>query len=119
MTTSYEIGQISEKTASAYLQKQGLKLIEKNFRCAQGEIDLIMKDKNYLVFVEVRFRKHRDYGNSIETISHNKQIHLIRTAQYYLQQHSLMYKANCRFDVLGLNREEKITWIKNVFDVEY
>lgn len=119
MTTSYEIGQASESIASAYLQNQGLKLIEKNFHCAQGEIDLIMEDKDYLVFVEVRFRKHRDYGNSIETISRSKQNRLTRTAQHYLQQHGLMYKTNCRFDVLGLNAQEKITWIKNVFDVEY
>lgn len=119
MTTSYEIGQISETTAAAYLQKKGLTLTAKNFRCPCGEIDLIMKDQDYLVFVEVRFRKNQHYGNSIETISQHKQSRLTRTALYYLQQHSLLDKVNCRFDVLGLDADEKITWIRNAFEVKY
>lgn len=107
MTTNYEIGQIAEAAASDYLQKKGLQLIEKNFRCPQGEIDLIMKDKEYLVFVEVRFRQRQHYGNSIETISPTKKSCLIRAATHYLLQHNLVDKVNCRFDVLGLNTEKK------------
>jgi len=119
MTTNYEIGQIAETTASDYLQKKKLQLITKNYRCQHGEIDLIMKDKDHTVFVEVRFRQCSQYGDSIETISPSKQSRLIRTAYHYLQRHNLIDKVNCRFDVLGLNKEEKIIWIRSAFEVEY
>ncbi len=78
-----------------------------------------MEDKDYLVFVEVRFRQRQHYGNSIETISPSKKYRIIKAAMHYLQQHNLVDKVNCRFDVLGLNPEEKITWIRNAFEVEY
>lgn len=114
-----QTGFIAEEAACQYLTEQGLILKEKNFRCPQGEIDLIMKDQTYLIFVEVRFRTQSDFGNSIETISYVKQRRLTRTALHYLQQHSLMDKVPCRFDVLGMTKEQNIVWIQNAFQVQY
>ena len=61
-------GQQIEQQVSRYLQKQGLRLIEQNYQCRGGEIDLIMKEKNTLVFVEVRFRKNARFGSALESI---------------------------------------------------
>ena len=61
-------GQFAEQKACQFLQQKGLTLIEKNYRCRNGEIDLIMLDKDQLVFVEVRFRKNEDYGTAIDSV---------------------------------------------------
>ena len=113
------VGQLFENQARIYLENHGLTFVTKNFRCSLGEIDLIMKDLDYLVFIEVRFRKNFYYGDSIETISTSKQHRLIRTALFYLQKNKLMDKVNCRFDVLGMNNEKEFVWVKNAFEVHY
>ena len=94
-------------------------LVTKNFRGPQGEIDLIMRDDEDYVFVEVRLRRHKDYGTSIETISSSKQHRIIKTSLYFLQQADLMEKMNCRFDVLGIDKAQNFIWIKNAFEVQY
>ncbi|OGO95863.1 MAG: YraN family protein [Coxiella sp. RIFCSPHIGHO2_12_FULL_44_14] len=109
----------AESYACEYLQKQGLSCVMKNFRCPQGEIDLIMQESQYFVFVEVRFRKHPRFGDGIETISYSKQRRLISTALQFLQQRDLIDKVNGRFDVLGITAEKNIVWIKNAFEVQY
>lgn len=83
-----------------------------------GEIDLIMKDKELLVFVEVRYRHDPDYGHGIETITRTKINRIIRTAEFYLQQKNLNNKVFCRFDVIGINAAKKILWLKDAFRVE-
>jgi putative endonuclease len=111
-------GQHAEQLACDYLIQQGMKLRCRNFRCKQGEIDLIMQDANCIVFVEVRFRKHTDFGSGAETVDHRKRQKLITTAQHYLQQsHSHRYA--CRFDVISISGElnkASIDWISNAFD---
>ena len=64
-------GTIAENKARQYLEKHGLKFVEKNYRCRNGEIDLVMQDKNELVFVEVRYRKNDSYGSALDTIDKN------------------------------------------------
>jgi len=119
MSNTQQIGFLAEQAACVYLQKQGLKLITQNFRCDAGEIDLIMQENDMLVFVEVRFRQHKNYGHGIETISPSKKQRLIRTALFYLQENHLIDKVPCRFDVLGAGPESQIIWITNAFEVEY
>ena len=65
-------GKIAEDQACLFLQKKGLKLVEKNYRCRTGEIDLVMQDKKELVFVEVRYRANNDYGSALDSVDQQK-----------------------------------------------
>ena len=125
------IGQLAEIEATHFLERHGLMLREKNFITydingkKSGEIDLIMRDKTELVFVEVKARSNAEYGHVLEMIPKPKQNRIIRTATKYLVQHNLYNTAACRFDVIGINwdkekqKPDEIFWIKNAFEVQY
>lgn len=125
------IGTLAESDACAFLENRGLKLVEKNFTVINeigkkiGEIDLIMRDKEFLVFIEVKKREREDYGDVLEMITPQKQSRLIRTARHYLVRHYSYYKEYCRFDMIGISPDEKaghiqkIEWIKDAFQVQY
>lgn len=123
MGTTREQGQLTENLACQFLEKQGFQLIEKNYNCRMGEIDLIMKDNDNLVFVEVRYRKSNNFGSGAETITASKQSKLIKTASLYLQRHDKLNRYPARFDVvsisgfIGNNNINSINfdWIKNAF----
>ncbi|HVY53662.1 MAG TPA: YraN family protein [Gammaproteobacteria bacterium] len=112
-------GQAAEADACHYLTTQGLTLLEKNYRRACGEIDLIMQDKDIVVFVEVRMRQYNYFGSPIESVGRAKQLKLIKTAELYLQQKKLLYKVNFRFDIIGLNASNQIEWLRNAFSIPY
>lgn len=118
MGETQRIGKIAEDLACDYLQNQGLKLVTRNFYCRCGEIDLVMRDKEYLVFIEIRSRNTNRFGGGAASITHHKQQKLLKTAQYYLQQNKLLEKIPCRFDViaiLSVQSRAEIEWIKNAF----
>lgn len=111
-------GEKAEQLARSFLQQQGLHFITRNFRCKLGEIDLIMRDQQQLVFVEVRFRRNQRYGGAAASVTWHKQQKLRRAAQVYLQQQALA--AACRFDVLCVGADTTgqmycDNWIKNAF----
>ncbi len=111
-------GQQAEKIALKFLQTQGLIKIQSNFSCKRGEIDLIMIDNEYLVFVEVRYRKKTQYGHPLETINYAKQKKIINTVQYFLMKHPKYNQFPCRIDAIAINShiqtgQEQIEWIKN------
>lgn len=111
-------GQIGESKAEAYLLTQGMTLLTKNYRCPFGEIDLIMQDKEDIVFVEVRSRSRPDYGHASESISRNKQNKIIKTAIHFLQKRAWIDKVASRFDVVTIHlngSENRLEWIKNAF----
>lgn len=112
-----EKGQEAETLAAQFLEAQGLQFIERNFRCKLGEIDLIMRDASTLVFVEVRLRSNRFFAQAAESVNWQKQRKLINTAQLYLQQHKLVDKVSCRFDVIAIdnNQIKKSDWIRDAF----
>lgn len=122
-------GDCAEEIAKNYLEKQGLSFVSNQFRSRFGEIDLVFKDKGCLVFVEVRYRKNTNFGNSIETVNYHKQQKIIKTAQYYLQKHQLTESVNCRFDIIGIDTNNIMTpntldtnsiqWIPNAFSYLY
>ena len=117
--STIKTGTQAEQIACAHLQTQGLKSITNNFRCKLGEIDLIMLDHDYLVFVEVRYRKSTFFGTGAETVDIRKQSKLIRTAQIYLQQQRKNHYP-CRFDVISITGPlpiARIDWIKNAFQI--
>lgn len=108
-------GQKIEKQVAAYLKKAGLRLLTSNFQAASGEIDLIMRDQDTLVFVEVRYRQHQQYGGAAASVDWRKQQKLIKTAGLYLQQHP--HQGPCRFDVIAVKSLQPIDleWIKDAF----
>ncbi len=109
-------GDMAEQSVCEFLEKQQLRRVTQNYRCRVGEIDLIMRDSDTLVFVEVRYRTNPAYGSALESVTYAKQQRLIRAAQYYLQQKRLTEKVRCRFDVVVVQPDSPIEWIKNAFD---
>ncbi|WP_211454831.1 YraN family protein [Collimonas antrihumi] len=108
-------GQMAEDRALAYLQQRGLKLIERNFRCKAGEIDLILAEpaSNLLVFVEVRQRNSQRYGGAAASVTRSKQAKLIIAAQIFLLRYAAL--PACRFDVIAIE-DDAIEWIKQAFE---
>ncbi len=116
--SSMTIGKQAETLACRYLQQQGLHLIQRNFSCRFGEIDLIMRDQDTLVFIEVRMRSHAHFMHPRDTIDAFKQKKIIKTAIYYLQQQKLTSRMICRFDVIAIEKEDnQLQWIKRAFEV--
>lgn len=116
-----EAGREAEQRACEYLRTQGLSLIAQNYRCYHGELDLIMRDNNVIVFVEVRKRGRTDYGNAFDSVNGGKQQKLVRTATHFLQKHNWLYKVNSRFDVVAIHPVKgsmQLQWIKNAFTVD-
>jgi putative endonuclease len=112
------IGQRGEESACKYLQAKGLALLQKNYRCIYGEIDLIMRDQDVIVFVEVRCRSREDYGTALESINDNKIQKLIKTATHFLQIKKWLHKIQSRFDVVAIQSATgkiHLEWIKNAF----
>lgn len=108
-------GRQAEHAACLYLQRQGLQLIVKNFHSRGGEIDLIMRDQQAIVFVEVRYRHNDAYGSGGETVTYTKRKKIFKTAEIYLQQQKLLDKVACRFDVIEMAENTPIKWIKDAF----
>ncbi len=109
-----EIGTNYERLAGNYLQANGYEVIEYNFRCSDGEIDIIAKDQEYLVFCEVKYRKTAKVGYPMEAISRTKQRRISKCAQYYIYKNQL-HEIPCRFDVIGILGVE-VQLVKNAFD---
>lgn len=113
-----ELGKQAEDFALAYLQQQNLALICRNFRCRFGEIDLILRDKNTVVFVEVRWRRNNHFLAPQETIDRRKRDKLVKTGQLFIQSAQAPRDSDFRFDVValtGVGGGRKIEWIKNAF----
>lgn len=111
-------GKTAESIAEQYLRSKGLKLVEKNFTAKSGEIDLIMRDGNQLVFTEVRYRQNTRFGLPEETVILNKQRKIVKTAQQYLIQKRIYDECECRFDIVAIHGtipQHKINWIKDAF----
>ncbi|HEY4542121.1 MAG TPA: YraN family protein [Noviherbaspirillum sp.] len=106
-------GAAAEERALAYLQQQGLREVTRNFRCKGGEIDLIMRAGETLVFVEVRQRGSARFGGAAASVTVAKQTRLIRAAQFYLQRQRI--EPACRFDVVAIDGD-KIEWLRNAFE---
>ncbi len=112
------LGEAAETLVAHYLQQQGFQLIDRNFRCRLGEIDLIGTHQNQLLFVEVRFKSREDYGTPASSVNGRKQKKIIRTAQFFLQHYPAFANYACRFDVIAVtlqSGEPAIEWIENAF----
>ncbi|MBU2710216.1 YraN family protein [Zooshikella harenae] len=114
-------GSQHEDLALAFLKRQGLTLVQRNYAWKGGEIDLIMLDKTTLVFIEVRYRKNATFGAATESLTKSKQRKLINTAKHFLLTQA-KHNPACRFDLLaitGQTSSEQIDWLKNIIQLDY
>lgn len=113
-------GQAAEDHALEYLRGQGLQLVTRNWRCKGGELDLVMLDTDTVVFVEVRYRLHADFGGALGSIDGRKQKRLALAANLFLQKESRWANHPCRFDVVALQGSghagQPLQWLQNAFE---
>ncbi|WP_353739438.1 YraN family protein [Accumulibacter sp.] len=109
-------GRIAEELAARFLEGQGLTVLARNYRCRGGEVDLICRDKQGLVFVEVRLRRNANYGGAAASITSTKQRRIILAAQHYLAAQAGR-ESDCRFDCILLDglSAATIEWICDAF----
>ena len=111
-----QTGTIYEEKASQFLKENGYQILQKNFYTKFGEIDIVAKDGDYLVFVEVKYRKNGGLFAALEAVTIEKQKRMILAAKVYLYTKEFNMDVPCRFDVIGFQGEEMIH-IKNAIEV--
>lgn len=99
-----------EQLAALLLERQGYRILERNFRCRQGEIDMIALDGEYLVFLEIKYRKDDRMGTGAEAVDALKQARIIRCARYYRMRHPEYAAVPCRFDVVSVCGGETVLY---------
>lgn len=116
-------GNRCEAIALAYLERAGLRLLARNFTCRYGEIDLVMRDVETVVFVEVRYRRGvrgaSTFGDGVDSVSATKRARLVRAAGLFLAAQPRLAQHTCRFDVLGVAGDVAapvLDWRRNAFD---
>lgn len=116
MTGSDRTGGKAEALARRYLEQQGMRTLERNFRSRFGEIDLVMRDGDALVFVEVRYRRSTAFGGPLASVDKRKQQRLHAAAQLFVQQHARYARDPMRFDVVGITGEDNtVEWLADAF----
>jgi putative endonuclease len=112
-------GARAEQLALEHLEAHGLTLVTRNFRCRLGEIDLVMRERHSLVFVEVRFRKFSRFASALESVSCAKQRKLTRAAGFFLGRHREFRNHPVRFDVVALDgpsqERYRLQWVRDAF----
>lgn len=113
------IGSLGEELALAHLLAHGLKPLIRNYRCKMGELDLVMMEREVLVFVEVRCRANNDYGGAAASVDWKKQHRLVLAAEHLRMKRAELRRYPARFDVIaittGSEPKAKVDWIKNAF----
>lgn len=111
-------GDVYEDRACEYLVKNGVKILDRNFRCRIGEIDIVGMENGTYVFVEVKYRRTSLYGHPTEAVTFGKQRTICKVAGYYRTYKKLAGTASFRFDIISILGSE-ITWYKNAFPYHY
>lgn len=114
MQNNRKVGDAQETRAVFELEKLGYKILQKNFRCRIGEIDMIALHRGYLVFIEVKYRKNRGAGYAAEAVNWKKQQIISRVADYYIRTNCRKIPS-CRFDVVALDGD-RVTIYENAFE---
>ncbi len=111
-----EVGNKYETLACRYLEEKGYKILDRNYRVRQAEIDIVAGQENTLVFCEVKYRKDKGSGNPLAAVGFAKQRQISRAALFYMNQKGISPDGNSiRFDVIGILGSE-ITHVENAFD---
>ncbi|MCR5624464.1 MAG: YraN family protein [Lachnospiraceae bacterium] len=109
-----KVGNEYEDLAVKYLEKSGYKILERNFYTRKGEIDIIAQDGEYLVFIEVKYRKDNESGTPEEAVDYRKQKRIKDSAMVYIYFNKIPMDSPMRFDVVSICRED-VKIIKNAF----
>ncbi|MCI1721414.1 MAG: YraN family protein [Lachnospiraceae bacterium] len=109
------VGGSYEAMAAGFLKENGYRILEMNFRCRQGEIDIVAEDGEYLVFAEVKYRKDMAEGGALSAVDGKKRRQVSRTALFYLARNRIPENRPMRFDVVGITGN-RIELVKNAFD---
>jgi putative endonuclease len=112
-------GEEGERIAERYLSRKGYRVVERNYRCPLGEVDLILLDRRVIVFVEVKTRRHARFGIPLESVHPRKQKKMIKVALWFLSEHKLHHR-DARFDVVGIafgGKDPVVEHIENAFEV--
>ncbi|THD02159.1 YraN family protein [Panacagrimonas perspica] len=109
-------GASAEDLALRFLEARGLKLIDRNVRARGGELDLVMRDADALVIIEVRKRSNANFGTAAETVDARKQAKVVVAARALLAQRPDLARLPARFDVVALDASDRIEWIQAAFD---
>lgn len=115
-----KLGREGEQAAAEYLVSKGMQIVERNWRTRRGEVDLIVRDGEYICFVEVRTKMLAMHGHPLETITEDKQRQVIQVAMQYLQKHGLEESA-VRFDAVGVVKDGeqwRISHIPGAFEAD-
>jgi len=117
VSTPSQSGTSAESLACDHLCRAGLSLVARNYRSPFGEIDLIMREGDATIFVEVRYRHSSRFGTPAETVNAQKQAKLRATAEHFLQQQRRLAGSPCRFDVVAIEGDApaRIHWLQNAF----
>ena len=113
------LGEDIEALVSDYLTLQGAKILKRNYRCRQGEVDIIALDGKYLCFIEVKFRNGHRFGQPQEAVNKAKQKRICNVSQFYLYSNYKSFDVPVRYDVIAVSPQDGIytlNWIKNAFD---
>jgi putative endonuclease len=119
MATTRQRGSHWEQVAESFLNRRGLKTLERNYQARFGEIDLVMLDGETLVFTEVRYRQNAQHGSGADSVTYTKQRRIISAARRFLQNRPIASNRPCRFDVISIGSDEGrvlLNWIRNAFD---
>ncbi len=118
-TLRQERGNQAERQAEQLLMRHGMRCLARNFRCKRGELDLVMRDGDTVVFVEVRNRRYSQWGSAAESVDWRKQQKLIAAAQFYILSHPHLADSPCRFDVVAADGDPadpaNYQWIREAF----
>ena len=112
-----ELGKEGEDFAADYLQKQGYEIIDRNFECKQGEIDIIAKDKNEYVFIEVKTRQNLHYGMPCDAVDERKQKHIWNATRYYIYSHKLEDQY-IRIDVIEIYKRKNRFYLHHIKQIK-
>lgn len=114
-------GDVFEQRACAELERAGLILLARNYNTRHGELDLVMRDRDTIVFVEVRYRRSASHGDAAASVTASKQTKLILAAQHWLVAHPQHVRRPCRFDVVsydGPPHAVRVEWLRSAFDAD-
>lgn len=110
-----KLGTSKEIFAAEYLTAQGIVILEMNYRCKYGEIDIIGKHKNYYVFLEVKYRDSDRSGFPEEAVTYKKQCTICKVADYYRMRHNISESMSWRYDVIAVYKDNTVRWHQNAF----
>ena len=116
MYQKHVIGKFGEEEAKQYLEQQGYKILDRNFSCKRGEIDIIALDKEEIVFVEIKSRTNQEFGLPAEAVTKKKIEHILKTAEYYLYIRNLQNEPT-RIDVIEIFIQNKLIKINHLKQV--